>query len=117
MKRVIWALVLSAGSLCAQQRYSSTTLSATGTTPTQKVDANYHTVAVIPSGSPSGCSVRLEGSLDATNWFDVSGAQSCASGSTMFHVDMKPLDFIRVNLTTLSGGTSPSVVIEYKGQN
>jgi hypothetical protein len=113
MKRLLLALVC-AGAVFAQQRYSSTTLTTTGTTASQLVEANYHTVQAIPTGSPSACTLRLEGSLDAVNWFDVSGTQTCTS-SVMFHVDGKPLTFVRVNLLTWTGGTN--VVITYRGQN
>lgn len=116
MKRIIAALAITTVPLLAQTRTLFATLGATGTTSAANADANYHTVQAVPSGSPSGCTLRLEGSLDNSNWFDLSGSQTCTS-AVMFHVDGKPATYVRVNLTALSGGTSPTVQITYKGQN
>ncbi len=116
MKMFARVAALLSLSLCAlaQQRTTTATLTATGTTSGLWVEANYHTVQVVVSGSPSACTVRLEGSLDNNNWFDVSGTQTCTS-NLMFHVDGKPLTYTRVNLLTWTGGTN--AVITYRGQN
>jgi hypothetical protein len=98
----------------AQTRSFSVTLTATGATSSVWAEANYHTVAVVVSGSPSACTVRLEGSLDKNNWFDLSGTQTCTS-NVMFHVDGKPATYVRANLLTWTGGTN--AVITYKGSN
>lgn len=115
MRRLIGLALLATGCLFAQAvRTFSATLTAAGTTQAVYADANYHTVQVIIVGSPSACTVRLEGSLDNTNWFDVSGSQTCTS-NVMFHVDGKPLAYVRANLLTWTGGTSAT--ISYRGQN
>jgi hypothetical protein len=114
MKKLFALLALAAATAFAQTRYFTATLTAAGTTSPVWADANFHTVAVVVSGSPGACSVRLEGSLDNSNWFDVSGSQTCTS-STMFHVDGKPLHYIRMNLLTWTGGTN--AVLTYKGAN
>ena len=114
MKKIFAALCLLAAPVFAQTRSIFATLSATGTTSAIMAEANYHTVQVVPSGSPSGCDVRLEGSLDNSNWFDLSGTQTCTS-AVMFHVDGKPATYVRVNLLTWTGGTSAAIT--YKGQN
>jgi len=110
----LFALLALAVCSFAQTRGQTTTLTAAGTTPGLWVESNYHTVQVIVSGSPSACTVRLEGSLDNSNWFDVSGTQTCTS-NLMFHVDGKPLTYTHVNLLTWTGGTN--AVITYRGQN
>lgn len=117
MKRTFLLLLVAAASIVAQTtRTFTASLTATGTTTATQVEANYHTVQVTVTGSPSACTVRLEGSLDNVNFFDLSGSQTCTS-STMFHVDGKPVSYVRANLLTLSGGTSPSVAVAYKGSN
>ncbi|MGH9667094.1 MAG: hypothetical protein ACRD9L_21930, partial [Bryobacteraceae bacterium] len=77
-----------------------------------------HTVQAVVTGSPSGCSIQLEGTLDdptlSPTWSNLSGSQTCTS-SVMFHVTARPVRAIRVNLTALSGGTSPTVTVKYVG--
>lgn len=114
MKRLLALLALVAACAFAQIRAFTSTLTAAGTTQSVWAESNYHTVQVVVSGSPSACTVRLEGSLDNNNWFDVSGTQTCTS-NLMFHVDGKPLTYARVNLLTWTGGTN--AVITYRGQN
>ena len=73
-----------------------------------------HTLQYITTGSPSSATLRLEGSIDNVNWFDLSGTQNCAS-SGMFHVVNKIVLYLRVNLLSLSGGTDPTVTCTYLG--
>jgi hypothetical protein len=89
------------------------TLSAVGTTTPVRVSATNHTLQ-FNVGSPATCSIQLEGSLDDSVWSNLSGAQSCMA-STMFHVDGKPMNWVRANLTIYSGGGS--VAITYRGAN
>jgi hypothetical protein len=114
MKKIFGLLALACMCVYAQVTTFSSTLTAAGPTPSTWSQSNYHTVQVIVSGAPSACTVRLEGSLDRVNWFDVSGTQTCTS-NVMFHVDGKPLNFARINLLTWTGGTN--AVITYRGQN
>lgn len=91
-------------------------LSATGVTASQPLPYAFsaHTVQVVVTGSPAGCTVNLDGSLDGTHWFDLSGGQTCTS-SVMFHVVSKPVFYVRGDLTALSGGTAPTVQVSYVG--
>lgn len=93
-----------------------TALTAAGTTATLSLPEadTKHTTQVVVTGAPASCTVHLEGSLDGTNFFDLSGAQTCTT-NVMFHVVDKSVLYIRANLTALSGGTSPSVSITYLG--
>ena len=43
-----------------------------------------------------------------------SGAEITAQAA-MFHVVDKPVRFVKVDLDTLTGGTSPTVTIHYEG--
>lgn len=111
---VILAVALST-TLAAQQRLSVVwVLGATGQSSAKQANAHLHTIQAEPSGSPTGCTVKLEGSLDGVSWFDLSGDLTCTS-AVMLHITDKPVMFVRVNLTALSGGTSPSVVVRYLG--
>jgi hypothetical protein len=118
MRTLKVVLAILALAVCASAQHSATlgTLSATGATAAAhlSVVAHKHTVAAVPTGSPTGCSVKLEGSLDGTTWFDLSTAQTCTS-AIMFHVVEKPVLVVRANLTALSGGTAPTVVVKYLG--
>ena len=90
---------------------SATTTSAfdvSNALPTQ------HTVLLVITGSPATCTAKLQGSMDGTNWADLSGSETCTS-TTTFHVVNKPILNIRVNVTALTGGTSPTVTAIYAG--
>ena len=117
MLKMIRALVLCACSATLaipQTRYFSVTATGTGATASVWADSNFHTLQVV--GSPSVCTIRLEGSLDNNNWQYISGSQTCTSGtsSQMFHVDGKPVSYVRANVLTFTG---TSITIIYTGRN
>lgn len=58
------------------------------------------------TGTPTAISVTLEGSLDGSNW-ETLGSAATAAGIT-WSVDT-PVKFVRANLGTLTGGTTPTV--------
>ncbi len=98
-------------------KYEWPSQSTTGVTETYDVtleSPDKHTLQFITTGTPASATLCLEGSIDGTNWFDLSGTQSCAA-SGMFHVVNKPVLFVRVNLLTLVGGTAPTVTSTYLG--
>ena len=72
-----------------------------------------HTVQVVITGGPAAVTVDLEGSLNGTEWFQLAefifSAGDLAAGQAMFHVTNKPVMDVRANLTTLTGGASPTV--------
>ncbi|KKN58443.1 hypothetical protein LCGC14_0552560 [marine sediment metagenome] len=61
------------------------------------------------TGSPTGVNIRLEGSLDGTNWEVVGTAQTDTSGMLVYSTTAIPLSFTRIQLITLTGGTNPTV--------
>ena len=71
--------------------------------------ASKHTWEIVVSGAPTALQVDLEGSLDATNWYTLDS--STITTSEMRHLVNKPVKYIRANLTTLSGGTTPKVTV------
>ncbi len=98
-------------------RYVWPVQSTTGVTAAYDVtleSPDKHTLQFITTGTPAAATLRLEGSIDGVNWFDLSGSQSCVS-SGMFHVVNKPILYVRVNLLTLVGGTAPTVTSTYLG--
>ena len=62
----------------------------------------------VVTGSPSGISVNLEGSNDGVNWFALDN--SVATGGEVRDVNTATT-FLRANLATLTGGTSPTVSV------
>lgn len=73
-----------------------------------------HTVQINVTGGPATCTAKLQGSLDGVNFFDMNTAQTCTSGA-LFAVANLPVLFIRINLTTFSGGSSPTMTAFYAG--
>lgn len=65
---------------------------------------------IVITGSPTSITANLEGSLDGTNWFQLD--TYTGSANAMQHVANKPVAFIRGNLVTLTGGTSPTVTVQ-----
>ena len=63
----------------------------------------------IVTGSPATVSVTLEGSLDGTNWFVL--ATNTSTSNALSHVVDKPVRFIRAQLGTLTGGSSPTISV------
>jgi hypothetical protein len=60
------------------------------------------------TGAPSPIIVVLQGSNDGASWFTLETWTTLATGAMVFAVDM-PCLFVRSNLTTLTGGTNPTV--------
>lgn len=64
-----------------------------------------YAISVQTTGSPASFNVNVEGTLDGTNW---SSLGSITAAGVSWQVD-KPVSQIRANLTTLTGGTAPTV--------
>ena len=97
--------------------------SGTGTTdaietligPTSHLTAaRNHSVQATTTGGPSAATLQLEGSLDGVTWTALSPAMDVSS-TTMFHVLDAPVSCVRANLVSLTGGTAPTVTVEYLG--
>lgn len=70
---------------------------------------NTHTWQTIITGSPTSVTVRLEGSIDGTNWFQLD--ESTSLTNEMRHIAYKLATQVRANLITLSGGSTPTVTV------
>lgn len=67
------------------------------------------TWAISVTGSPSGISVTLQGSLDGTLW-SVLDTSTNTSGE-LRGIAGTPVTFLRANLGTLTGGSAPTVTV------
>ena len=96
-------------------------VTSTGVSASFRINAlvKSHTVQSTITGAPTAVTVDLEGSVDNVSFFQLASdpyqpGDLTAQGA-MFHVADKPVKFIRVNLTALTGGTSPTVTAVYEG--
>ena len=96
---------------------------ATGAGPviTRRDLPSIHTVQATMGGTVVATAVvlDLEGSLDNSTWFSITSytfdAADITAEAAMFHQANKPVRFIRLNLTTLTGGTAPTITAKYTG--
>ena len=75
-----------------------------------------HTIELITTGGPSGCTYRLQGTRDAVTWFNISSADITCTSTTVAFEANKPAVQVRGNLLTLTGGTAPTVTLKYIGR-
>lgn len=112
------ALLLVALPLFGQQyqKIAFPVQAASGTTISLAVPfaPTKHGVMSVVTGGPATCSVQLEGSMDNTNFFLISASTTCTS-TVMFQAIDKPVLYVRINLTALTGGTAPTVTSTYLG--
>lgn len=67
----------------------------------------HYTWATTITGTPSGVTLNLEGSIDGTNWYQID--QSISTSGEMRSVVNRAVRWVRLNLLSLTGGTSPTV--------
>ena len=86
-----------------------TSLTAAGTTSSLKVNAQAITFQVTASSVGTNVVVRFEGSLDGTNFanLDEDGTDTTitADGTTIYSLSGTPVEYVRLRLVSLSGGT------------
>ena len=95
---------------------------ATGAGSAQKTFAipEKHTVQATMGGTvvATAVTVDLEGSLDGTTFFTLAShafsAAEITAEAAMFHITDKPVKYVQANLTTLTGGTAPTVTVLYE---
>lgn len=76
--------------------------------------ASVFTMQVVLTGAPATDTTKLEGSLDGTNWFDLTGLTLSAAGAVTNSADAGvhfATRYVRANVTTLTGGTAPTVSV------
>ena len=84
-------------------------LTAAGTTDSLKVNAQAVSFQVTVSSIGTNVVVRFEGSLDGTNFanLDEDGTDTTitADGTTIYSLSGTPVEYVRLRLVSLSGGT------------
>ena len=93
-----------------KQFSAETQLNATGTTAAQDVTQfNYLTYQYKVASIGTSIVVRMEGSVDGTNWFNLSPTNTdttiTANGTYAFIASGVALYRVRFNLVTITGGT------------
>jgi len=63
------------------------------------------------TGSPSGVSATLQGSIDGSTWFTLDTSTS-TSGEVRVVIN-NPMKFIRIVLGTFTGGTNPTATGQF----
>ncbi len=66
--------------------------------------------STIITGSPSGISVTIQGSNDGSTWTTLDTSTSTSGETRVF--SGSPAGFLRANLGTLTGGSSPTVTVK-----
>jgi len=93
--------------------YSAGPVTLTSTGASAEVDSEVGVVHMtwyqINDASSTAPDVRLQGSIDGTNWFDLD--QSTAIGSEMRHVAFKPVRYFRVYVQSMGDATQIQVMI------
>lgn len=94
--------------MCSQPEVSLDSVTTTGPGATVDLGRNYahHTVVFWTTGNPTSLQVYLEISHDGQKWFPVNSGGGTPVGST--HAD-RVARYVRANLGSLTGGTSPTV--------
>lgn len=96
---------------------------STGAGPSWRVQMGVreHTVAMVSTGSPTVVTVLLEGSLDGITWYVLAEhnwiSAELSASKAMFHVTSKLVTYVRLNLDTLTAGTSPTITGKYEGEH
>lgn len=99
-----------------------TQLTATGSTTEINVeDYHHHTIQVVVAALAGGesCVVRVEGTLDGTNWFNLAAADTTynANGTYMLEYDSLKLKYIRFTFVTDSASGAVTLDPDYFGGN
>ena len=87
------------------------TLTTTGTTASRDTKNGFDkwTWHILTDASASNTTVRLEGSIDDTNWFILDEWEG--TGNTMRHIVNKPVRYIRINVVSMGDASSISVMV------
>lgn len=92
------------------------TLTAAGLTSVVNMEQYDNTVlAVTVSSIGASVTIRLEGSLDAANWFNMDAGEEdtilASNGTAGFSIQAAPIPFVRGRVVSISGG-SPSITFK-----
>lgn len=71
---------------------------------------NSFTVQYIATDVTNGGTIKLQGSLDDTNWYDIDEEAITKNGSTYYSVSYEKHKYIRANLTARTDGTYTAII-------
>jgi len=71
---------------------------------------NKITVSYIASSVTTGGTIKLQGSLDNTNWYDIDSEAIGADGTTYYSISGEKHKYIRTNLTARTDGTYTTII-------
>lgn len=94
----------------------STTFTATGagaSIPTSGTPVKRHVISWWGTGTVSTCQVKLEQAKDNATWTDMLAATDCTTNNTNKTTVDTLANFVRINVTTLSGGGT--ITVRYDG--
>jgi len=78
-----------------------------------QVSTSIHTIQVVFTGTISALSVAIEGSIDGANIFALEthelSSEELAAKKVMFHIVNKLVEYVRVNITVLTGAGAVTV--------
>jgi len=105
--------------MAATTLLSAVTGAGAGTIKKSAYPMQHHALSITITGSPTTIVVDLEGSVDGTNFVALgtktfSAGEKTAAFALLFVID-KPVTYVQANVTTLSGGSSPTVTALHEG--
>lgn len=68
-----------------------------------------HTLIATATGNPVGWQIKLEGSHDGTNFAQLAVVNGAGNGPVVVSASSDIVQHVRASLSSLSGGTSPTV--------
>jgi len=96
--------------------YDSGDITVTGTGATSTISLvtglTNHTWTQTNNASSTAPNIKLQGSIDGSNWFDLD--TSTTIGSEMRHVALKPVRYIRFYVASM--GDASSITLRYFGR-
>jgi len=117
---IVALLILLSGSNVFGLKKVFTQLTAAGSTAVFRTnDVLDHTFQVTVAAIDTSVDIRVEGSLDNTNWFnmddDLTDTQYTANGVYMLHKDNFKCEFIRFTFVSEVGGAAATIDVIYAG--
>ena len=70
-----------------------------------------YTWQVVYTGNAAASTMKLQGSIDNSNWFDLS--TSTTTTSEMRHVKYKPIDSVRASWNTITWTTTGTATVKF----
>lgn len=93
-----------------------TQLTAPSSTDSYEVDDyNYHTIQYKVANKDTNVVVKIQGSLDNTNWFDCTNETTQTANGTYYLSFTGALRYIRFTFVSETGGTAATINAVYFG--